>query len=89
MRYQNVETVVFTNINGISFSVKDMRDIPIQNIKKTIDYGGGPLDEIVSRQDVFGEYSEDQSYRIFEANLVSIFDAKFDMKKVKRLKIPS
>ena len=90
MRYNNIDTIVFEAINGKSYSVKDMREIPVETIKKSIDYTAiNTLDEVATRNEVFGEYAEDQTYRIFEANVVEIFDARFDMTKIKRLKIPA
>jgi hypothetical protein len=88
MRYNNVATVVFKALNGVSYSIKDLRDIPIYTTRKTIEYKGEALDEVASRFEVFGEFMEDQTYRIFESNLTDIFDKRLNFDKVRRLKIP-
>jgi hypothetical protein len=49
---------------------------------------GDILDEISSRTDVYGDNAENQSYLIFEANVIAIVDSKFDLSKIKSLKVP-
>jgi hypothetical protein len=90
MRYNDVETITFRALNGKSYAVKDLREIPVQSIRKSIQYESvNTLDEIASRPEVYGEYAEDQTYKIFEANMVKIFDVRFDMTRIKRLDIPT
>ena len=87
-RYNNVDTIVFTDINGNQYSVKDIRPIsnqvPAFEIEKRED---DLLDEIASRKEVFGDFGETQSWRIFDLNIVKLTEVNFDLTKLKRLKI--
>lgn len=89
MRYNDVDTVSFRALNGKSYSVKDLRLIPSHTIRKSVECNAAnTLDEVASRDDVYGSYAEDQAFRIFEANRTQIFDARLDMAKIKRLEVP-
>jgi hypothetical protein len=89
MRYTNIDLITFTNQNGTSTLVYDMRLIPSEAVAKTVDFKGfNELDEIASRKDIYGDFGESQTYRIFEANVKEITDAKFDMTKIRSVKIP-
>ena len=88
-RYLNVDTLSFTNYHGNTFPVKDIREIPSENIAFEIDVEENTLlDEIASRQEVFGDFGEQQSYRIFDLNIEILTEANFDLTNIKRLKIP-
>jgi hypothetical protein len=90
MRYTNIETITFTDIDGKSTAVKDMRLIPPQTIVKTISVIGSiELDEIASRKDIYGDGGENLSYKIFEANLLEIAERRFDLSRIRSLKIPA
>jgi hypothetical protein len=90
MRYTNVETITFTDIDGKSTAVKDMRLLPAQTIVKTISVIGSiELDEIASRKDIYGDGGENLSYKIFEANLLEIVERRFDLSRIRSLKIPA
>jgi hypothetical protein len=90
MRYTNIETITFTDIDGKSTAVKDMRLIPPQTIVKTISVIGSiELDEIASRKDIYGDGGENLSYKIFEANLLEIVERRFDLSRIRSLKIPA
>lgn len=89
MRYFDIETVSFNDKNGRIVPVKDIRPIPDNQINfeiksKDLD----TLDEIASRTDIYGPGSEDQSFKIFDANIIELFESDFDLTKIRRLKIP-
>jgi hypothetical protein len=89
MRYNNVPTVSFTTINKQSFPVKDMREIPAYvtafSLKLQI---GDFIDEIASREEIYGEDAEGDSYKIVEANYSLLADYNFDVSKIRELMIP-
>lgn len=89
MRYININTISFTNSQGITVPIKDKRPI----LKEAISFEVGKnseddLDEVVSRASVYGEDAEDQSYRLFDANIIEIVENKYDLSKVRKLKVP-
>lgn len=89
MRYFNIDTISFNDSNGRIVPVKNIRPIPNQQINfeiKSKDLDA--LDEVVSRKEVYGENTEDLAYKIFDANIIELFDAEFDMTKIRSLKIP-
>lgn len=88
-RYVNIDTISFTDKNEQSFPVKDIRPISDEPIAFTLPVSGAKLlDEIASRQDVYGNFGEGQSHRIFDANIVKLMESKFDLTKLKELNIP-
>jgi len=89
MRYINVDNIEFTNIDNKTFVVKDMREIPIYNtlVNLKIDENA-MLDEIATRQEVYGEAREDLSYAIFEHNMTAITENNFSLEKFKKIKVP-
>lgn len=89
MRYFNIETISFTNKNGVTVPIKDKRPIPNDQISFEVGINtDADLDEVASRSDVFGEDFEDQAYRIFDANIVEIVENNYDLSKIRKLKIP-
>lgn len=89
MRYFDIETISFNDKNGRVVPVKDIRPITKDQVNfeiKSKDLDS--LDEIASRSDIYGEGSEDQSYKIFDANIIKLFESGFDLTKIRRLKIP-
>jgi hypothetical protein len=88
-RYINVETITFTNIDGNSYPVKDTREISVQTINQEIDVDKGDLlDEIASRNEVFGANGEIQTWRLFEANIITLTENNFQIENIKKLKVP-
>lgn len=88
-RYISVDTVIFTDHNGNQFPVKDIREIPTEQTEFEVDVTEGDLlDEVASRKEVFGDFGEVQSYRIFDLNIVKLTEVNFDMTKIKSLKVP-
>lgn len=89
MRYTDVETITFTDSNGNSFPVKNVREISTQTLAFEIDKNENDLlDEVASRREVFGEFGEIQSWRIFDLNIAEFTEVDFDLTKIKRVKIP-
>lgn len=89
MRYYNIDTIPFTNAQGITVPIKDKR--PIINEAISFEIGKtseDELDEIASRASVYGEDAEDQSYRLFDANIVQIVENGYDLSKVRKIKVP-
>ena len=89
MRYIEIPTISFTDKDGVNFPVKDLREFPDYEtaFNKQI-ISGDFIDEVASRKDVFGDDSEDLSYLIFEHNIVEIVEARWDLSKLKTLRIP-
>ena len=88
-RYIDVDTIVYTDINGKSFSVKDAREISNQTLGFTIDVKkGNLLDEIASRKQIYGDNGESQAWKIFDINIAELAEVDFDIDQLKRLKIP-
>ena len=89
MRYFTEPTISFTDAQGRTVAIKDMREPPDYTAGFTYKKQDGELlDSVASRQDVFGEGREGDSYKIFEANLVALVDAKFILDNVRNLVIP-
>lgn len=89
MRYFNVDTVSFNDKNGRIAPVKDVRPISDQQINfEILTKESDLLDEIASREEIYGGASEDLSYKIFDANIINLFEVGFDMSKIRRIKIP-
>lgn len=88
-RYISVEIIAFKNVDGNTYPVKDIREIPKETIGFEIDIKkGDTLDEVASRKSVFGEEGEFQAYRIFDANIIKLTESNFNLINIKRLKIP-
>ena len=89
MRYQLVDIIVFRNTQGKSITIRSMREYPeytdSMNIKVRSD---DEIDEIASRQEIYGDEGEMESYKIFDANIINIFDAGFDISKLNKVRIP-
>lgn len=89
MRYNNIDIISFTNNNGDSFPIKDIRPIPSEPISfSVVPVGDVDIDEIASRKNVYGDLAEDQSYRIFDANVVELVENEFDASKLSEISIP-
>lgn len=88
-RYIDVDTIIFTDVNGNQFSVKDIRPISTQTLSFEIDKNEKNLiDEVASRKEIYGDFGEIQSWRIFDMNIKELTEANFDLTKIKKLKIP-
>ncbi len=89
MRYLTIDTISFTNKDGNTFPVKDIRPIPEEPVSLSIPVVDETmLDEVASRSDVYGEFGEDQTYRLFDANVTKLLENNFDVSKLAEIKIP-
>lgn len=89
MRNINVPDVVFTDREGNQFKIKAMREYPDYDTARSITIKRGDyIDEVCTREDVFKQGGEDQSFTIFEHNVVELTDNRFDLGKMPKLKIP-
>jgi len=90
MRYGDVDNITFTNANGKVYNIKDRRKIPNYTILTTISKDKNELaDEIAVKKEVYGEFTEDLAYKIYEANVVKLIESRFDFSKLKSIKIPA
>jgi hypothetical protein len=89
MRYELVSEIVFTDINGVNRTIKDMREYEDQITLSFININEAKhIDEIATRPEFYGEGSEFESYKIVDKNIVKLFDTGFDLNKIKKLEIP-
>lgn len=90
MRDLAVDNIIFTDKNGKSYEIKDIRPIPSYTVLTKINVSGELFfDEIASREEIYGEGKEDLAYKIFDANVRSIIEANFNTTKIKELIIPN
>lgn len=90
MRYIPIDTISFTDSNGRTVNIKDMREYEDQQTLKIIKTKkNDKIDEIASRQDIYGNDGEIESYRIVDYNIVKLHDVEFDMAKIETLEIPT
>jgi len=90
MRYEAIDTVPFTTIDGKTNNIKDIREYEILEILSFLNLRGEDLiDEIATREEFYGSGSEFDSYKIVDQNIVILFDNDFNLSKIKKLGIPS
>lgn len=90
MRYQEIENIVFENKDGNSFTIKDMREFPDYTLLAEVEIDNDDMvDEVASRPEIFGAESEGQSFKIVDYNIIKIFEARFDLTKLEKLRIPN
>jgi hypothetical protein len=84
-----LDDVVFTDYHGRSYRIKDIRPFPDYVFSKTINISGADdIDEIASREEIYGRDGESLAYAIIDFNKEKLFDAKYDMTKLRTLDIP-
>ena len=89
MRYEGIDIIVFTNTQGKVVSLKDMREYEdFQTLISLPINEGMKFDEVASRQEIYGDDGEMDSYKIFDHNKVLLFENSFDVSKLKRLSVP-
>jgi hypothetical protein len=89
MWLESTPTIEFRWLDGRLYNLKAMREIPVYDDFVRIDLRQGDmLDEISSREDIFGINREDFSYLLFEANVVKLTENKFNLSKLKEIRIP-
>lgn len=89
MRYANVDTIAFTEAIGRTVAIKDMREIPADDTSRAYRRTSAEdFDSIAARPDIYGEGGEAQAYKIHEANLIAILDARLDYTGLRVVKVP-
>jgi len=89
MRYYDVDTISFETDVGNKFAIKDMREYPIYTTAQIINIRADDRpDEIATRKEHFGDNAEGDTYKIVDHNIAELFDAWFDLSKLKQLKVP-
>jgi hypothetical protein len=89
MRYFDIDTLSFTASNGLTYPVKDIRPIESTNNKiELIVTEEMALDEVASRNSIFGEFTESEAYKIFDANVIKLMENNFDLTKLKKISVP-
>jgi len=90
MRYSTIDNIEFTNADNNVHVIKDRRPIPVYNILTTINKNKDALgDEIAVKREIYGPFSEDLTYRLYEANIEDLLEQRFDFSKLKQIKIPA
>lgn len=90
MRYFNISEINFTDINGKNYPIKDIRPIPEYSIIMKLRVGENDfIDEIASRDSVYGKGGYRNAYKIFDQNRIKMVENKLDMGKIRVLEIPS
>ena len=89
MRDFDVADMIFTDINGKSFVVKEMREYPTDvTLRQAYKVRSeDTLDLIAVKQ--YGEGTESDSYKIFDYNREAIVDNQFSLKGIKSIGIPN
>lgn len=84
-----IETISFTDMNGRSYPIKDIRPIPEYITRTTINVKEKDrIDEIASRVDIYGPEGYTKSYKIFDHNRVVLMDHNLNLTRIKELRIP-
>jgi hypothetical protein len=66
-----------------------MREYEVLETASFINISGSKfIDEIATREEVYGSDSEFESYKLVDHNIVEIFDNVFNLLKLKKLRIP-
>lgn len=90
MRFNDVDTIIFTDIDGNSIQVKDNYEIPDYTTLTTIKVNENfEVDEIISRDFIFGENMESLAYKVFEHNKEIFWNNDFTTDGIKFLKVPN
>lgn len=89
MRYNGIDTVTFTDMDGNEYPVKDIRPQQTFDNATTIRVEKDMfIDDLVSRREFYGDGAEGLSYAIVDHNREKIVEHEFDLSKLKELKIP-
>ena len=89
MRWLGIPTATFTDINGVSRLVHDMKPIEVFTAVTVISRNASEdFDEIASRDTVYGPGGEANSYKLDEANIVDIFDNLLNYDVLSKIKVP-
>ena len=90
MQYREVDDISFTNVDGFTVLTKDKREIKPYDIRREQEVKeDDDLDEIASREIVFGNATENLVYKIIEANADLIVNTNVDMTRISKIRIPN
>ena len=91
MRYNNAENISFTDADGNTVSIKEILPVTATatSFTKVECDNSSSLDEIASRDAIYGAGSESSAYKIFDENIVELVDAHFDLGKLRTLRVPT
>lgn len=91
MRYLRSDDETFTTAGGQQVKVKATLPM-VGRSSAFFEVPCGPgiaLDEVATRPDAYGAGAESSAYSIFEENAAEIFDARLDMGRVRKLRVPT
>jgi hypothetical protein len=84
-----VANIVFTDTNGRTYTIKDIRPIvPAATYFEIAKTSNDMLDSVACKPEVFGDGGEDKVYKLFDQNAVAIVDANFDITQLRKIRIP-
>lgn len=89
LRDNDLQSIIFTDMAGNSYTIKSMREYTPQTTWFTLNLQqGDEIDEIASRKEVYGNGGEAQYYKIVNHNIAALFDVGFDLSQLKTLDVP-
>ena len=89
-RYNEVDNIDFTTINGNTFQIKEMREIPDYDTLANYDFQKeDEIDEVISKVEFYGDGAEDLTYAAVEHNNVKLDENDYNTDNLKTLLIPS
>jgi hypothetical protein len=89
MRYQTVDTVTFTDRNGVSHAVKEMREI--RTFETALELPAKEdlfIDELITRKEYYGDNQEDLTYAVADHNIVKLTESDFQVSGLSTIKLP-
>jgi hypothetical protein len=82
-------TIVFTDVNGNSWNVKDIRPITVFTPGVDVALEQGTLiDELISRREYYGKNTEDLTWAVVDNNIEALAEANFDLTLINKLNLP-
>jgi len=88
MRDSAVDTITFTNADGETISVKEMREFISFTAKGKYNPKVGDSLDLIAVQ-TYGDDQESQDYKIYDQNVRKIVEADFNLDKIRELEIPN
>lgn len=89
MRFNAVASISFTDINGNSYNVKDIRPVTTFQSGQYVEYIQGTIvSEIITRPEYYGKNTEDLAWAVVDANIEKLVENNFDFSKIRRLFLP-
>jgi len=89
VRFIKIDTISFTDRQGVQHAIKDIRPIPIYNTRLEINVEKGMfIDEVISDERFEGKGAEDLAYTIVDHNIIKMIESDFDLSRQVILRIP-